>query len=200
MRMKLQDTFLCKSWMLLINPLFSPASFTVQLQYVLFFKTVFQLTNVSDSVPAVCLWQQALLVLRLRVLPRQLGALEAPCPAYGGQGATLLYTETAGPFDLKQPGASDTNLTDGCWRGGERREIIYNQQWVISKLGSDETNDSTCMTSGLTLSVLCLLVIAGGVRLQCMAAAVEWIVSILIIENACKADLPFVAMAAKVWI
>ena len=85
-----------------------------------------RITDVSDSVPAVRLGQQALLVLGLGVLPRQLGALEAPRPADGGQGAALLHTETAGPFDLEQPGASDADLTDGRWRGGERREIIYN--------------------------------------------------------------------------
>lgn len=47
------------------------------------------------------------------------------------------------------------------------------------------------------MSFLWLLVVAGGVRLQRMAAAVERIVSVLVIEDARKADLPLIAMAAE---
>lgn len=55
-----------------------------------------------------------------------------------------------------------------------------------------------CTTPDLTLNFLRLLLIAGGVRLQRMAAAVKRIVSILVIKDACKADLPLIAMAAEV--
>lgn len=47
------------------------------------------------------------------------------------------------------------------------------------------------------MSFLRLLVITGGVRLQRMAAAVERIVPVFIIEDARKADLPLIAMTAE---
>lgn len=50
------------------------------------------------------------------------------------------------------------------------------------------------------MSFLGLLVIAGGVRLQRMAAAVERIVSVLVIKDAREADLPLVAVTAKIWV
>lgn len=53
------------------------------------------------------------------------------------------------------------------------------------------------MTPSLTLSLLGLLIIAGGVRLQSVAAAVEGIVPVFVVEDARKADLPLVAMAAE---
>lgn len=56
------------------------------------------------------------------------------------------------------------------------------------------------MTPSLTLSLLGLLIIAGGVRLQSVAAAVEGIVPVFVIEDARKADLPLVAMAAELWV
>lgn len=68
--------------------------------------------------------QQPLVVLRPGVLPRYLGALEAPGPAYGGQGAAFLYAEAASAFDLEQPGAPDANLPARRWRGGQRGEIV----------------------------------------------------------------------------
>lgn len=33
-----------------------------------------------------------------------------------------------------------------------------------------------------------------------MAAAVERIVAVLVVQDACKADLPFVAVATELWI
>lgn len=93
-------------------------------------------TDVSNCVPALRLWQQAFFVLRLRVLPRQLGALQTPRSAYRRQRANLLHTKTAGSFDLKQARASDTNLPHWCWRAGEWGEIVYNQQWAVSKYGA----------------------------------------------------------------
>ncbi len=54
-----------------------------------------------------------------------------------------------------------------------------------------------CVTPDLTLSLLGLLVVAGGVRLQRVAAAVERIVSVLVVQDAGEADLPLVAMAAE---
>lgn len=56
------------------------------------------------------------------------------------------------------------------------------------------------MTPSLTLSLLGLLIIAGSVRLQSVAAAVEGIVPVFVVEDACKADLPLVAMAAELWV
>lgn len=48
------------------------------------------------------------------------------------------------------------------------------------------------------MSLLRLLVVAGGVGFQRVAAAVERIVSVLVVEDAREADLPLVAMAAEV--
>lgn len=48
------------------------------------------------------------------------------------------------------------------------------------------------------MSLLRLLVVTGGVGLQRVAAAVERIVSVLVVEDAREADLPLVAMAAEV--
>lgn len=67
----------------------------------------------------------------------------------------------------------------------------------ISTQGNDKPIGFFCMTPDLTLSFLRLLVIAGGVRLQRMAAAVERIVPVLVIEDARKADLPLIAMTAE---
>lgn len=83
------------------------------------------LAYVGNRVPAVGLGQQPFFVLRLRVLPRQLGALEASGPPDGRQGASFLHPETASPFDLEQAGASDADLADGRWGRRERGEIIY---------------------------------------------------------------------------
>lgn len=49
----------------------------------------------------------------------------------------------------------------------------------------------------LTLSFLPFLLIAGGVGLQRVAAAVERIVAVFIIQDARKADLPLVAVTAE---
>lgn len=61
-------------------------------------------------------------------------------------------------------------------------------------------NQTACLvrvTPDLTLSFWGLLLVTGGVRLQRVAAAVERIVSVLVIEDAREADLPLVAMAAE---
>lgn len=55
-------------------------------------------------------------------------------------------------------------------------------------------------TPYLTLSFLPFLFIAGSVGLQRVAAAVERIVPILIVQDARKADLPLVAVATELWI
>lgn len=55
-------------------------------------------------------------------------------------------------------------------------------------------------TPDLTLGFLHLLVITGDVRLQSVAAAVERIVPVFIVKDARKADLPLVAMTAKLWV
>ena len=62
------------------------------------------------------------------------------------------------------------------------------------------TRCHTSMTAGLTLSFLVLLIVARGVRLQGVAAAVERVVAVFVIEDARKADLPLVAMAAELWV
>lgn len=77
---------------------------------------------------------------------------------------------------------------------GERSSKLF---IIISRRGSKEQNGLLCLTPDLTLSFLGLLVIAGGVRLQSVAAAVERIVPVLIIKDARKADLPLVAVAAE---
>lgn len=64
----------------------------------------------------------------------------------------------------------------------------------------DETRDPSCATTRLTLSLLGLLVVAGGVRLQSVAAAVERVVPVFIVEDAREADLPLIAMAAELWV
>lgn len=51
-----------------------------------------------------------------------------------------------------------------------------------------------------TLSFLPFLFIAGRVGLQRVAAAVEGIVPVFIIQDARKADLPLVAVATELWI
>lgn len=55
-------------------------------------------------------------------------------------------------------------------------------------------------TPHLTLSFLPFLFLTGGVGLQCVAAAVERIVPVLIIQDARKADLPLVAVTTELWI
>ena len=52
----------------------------------------------------------------------------------------------------------------------------------------------------LTLSFLRPFVVAGSVRFQRVAAAVERVVPVFIIQDARKADLPLVAMPAELWI
>lgn len=79
---------------------------------------------------------------------------------------------------------------------GERSSKLFT---IISRQGSDKPNSLPVgVPPDLTLSFLGLLVIAGGVRLQRVAAAVERIVSVLVIKDACEADLPLIAMAAEV--
>lgn len=56
------------------------------------------------------------------------------------------------------------------------------------------------LTPYFTLSFLPFLFIAGRVGLQRVAAAVEGIVPVLIVQDARKADLPLVAVASKFWI
>lgn len=60
------------------------------------------------------------------------------------------------------------------------------------------SDKQACTASGLTLSLLGLLVITGGVRLQSVAAAVEGIAAVFVVEDAGEADLPLVAVAAEV--
>lgn len=48
------------------------------------------------------------------------------------------------------------------------------------------------------MAFLCLLVVVGGVRLERVAAAVERVVAVLVVQDAGEADLPLVAVAAKV--
>lgn len=52
-------------------------------------------------------------------------------------------------------------------------------------------------TPSLTLGFLPFLFLAGSVGLQRVAAAVERIVPVLIVEDAGKADLPLVAVATE---
>lgn len=58
-------------------------------------------------------------------------------------------------------------------------------------------NTSVTMTTRLTLGLGGLLLIAGGVGLQGVAAAVERLVPVLVVQDAGEADLPLVAMAAE---
>lgn len=80
-----------------------------------------------------------------------------------------------------------------------RRERSSELLMKISSQGSDKPV-GLVRTPDLTLSFLWLLVVAGCVRLQRMAAAVERIVSVLVIEDAREADLPLIAMAAELWV
>lgn len=52
----------------------------------------------------------------------------------------------------------------------------------------------------LTLSLLGLLLLPRGVRLQRVAAAVQGVVAVLVVQDAGEADLPLVAMAAQLWV
>lgn len=52
----------------------------------------------------------------------------------------------------------------------------------------------------LTLSLRPFLFVAGRVRLQRVAAAVERIVAVLVVQDARKADLPLVTVAAELWV
>lgn len=56
------------------------------------------------------------------------------------------------------------------------------------------------LTPYLTLSFLPFLFIAGGVGLQRVAAAVEGVMAVLIVQDAREADLPLIAVAAQLWI
>lgn len=76
----------------------------------------FGLAYVGHRVPAVCLRQLPVLGLRLRVLPRKLGALQAAGAADGRQRASLFHPEAASAFNLQQTGAANPDLSDGCWR------------------------------------------------------------------------------------
>lgn len=69
---------------------------------------------------------------------------------------------------------------------------------MISTQGSDKPNGPVCTTPDLTLNFLRLLLVAGGVGLQRVAAAVERIVAVLVVKDTCKADLPLVALASEV--
>lgn len=55
-------------------------------------------------------------------------------------------------------------------------------------------------TPYLTLSFLPFLFVAGSVGLQRVAAAVEGIVPVLVVQDARKADLSLVAVATELWI
>lgn len=97
--------------------------------------------------------------------------------------APLIWSSREPPIRILRMGAGE----DGSGERSSKLFII-----IISRQGG-----LVCATPDLTLSLLGLLVIAGGVWLQSVAAAVEWIMSIFIIKDARKADLPLIAMAAE---
>lgn len=101
--------------------------------------------------------------------------------------APLIWSSREPPIRILRMGAGE----DGS---GETSSALFIK---ISTQGNDKPIGFFCMTPDLTLSFLRLLVIAGGVRLQRMAAAVERIVPVLVIEDARKADLPLIAMTAE---
>lgn len=78
-------------------------------------------------------------------------------------------------------------LTGAGERGG--RDYLRSKASGERRGRGDETR--------LTLSLLGLLVVAGGVRLQRVAAAVERVVPVFVVEDPREADLPLVAMAAE---
>lgn len=59
---------------------------------------------------------------------------------------------------------------------------------------------AVCSTWCLTLTLLHLLLFTCSVRLERVAAAVERVVSILIIQDACKADLPLISVTTELWV
>lgn len=79
---------------------------------------------------------------------------------------------------------------------GERSSTLF----VTSRAGDSEKCSGLAGTPYLTLSFLPFLFIAGSVGLQRVAAAVEGIVAVLIVQDARKADLPLVALAPELWI
>lgn len=48
----------------------------------------------------------------------------------------------------------------------------------------------------LTLGLRSLFVVAGDVRFKCVTAAVERVMSVLVVQDAGEADLPLIAVAA----
>lgn len=61
-----------------------------------------------------------------------------------------------------------------------------------------ETDGLVGATPDLTLNFLLLLVVGRAVGLQRVAAAVERVVSVFVVEDTREADLPLVALAAEV--
>lgn len=108
--------------------------------------------------------------------------------------APLICSSLEPPMRILRTGAGE----DGS---GER-----SSEWLIKKKKKEKQKISTGgqrrgtlgrTAPDLTLGFWRLLVVAGDVGLERVAAAVQRVVAILVVQDAGKADLPLVAVAAQ---